>query len=136
MYFKKQRKSKFLILFTHNEICMYQSIFTKLILGPDPETLSVELLAASEMVKRFKLELLPAKIFPGIHTTWPTTIREALYTSQNRRKITKIHHRAEISTEMDTYQVPTQTILLGRVVIGWFQRKMDYMVSFELAWNI
>ena len=48
---------------------MYQSIFTKLILGPDPETLSVELLAASEMVKRFKLELLPAKIFPGIHTT-------------------------------------------------------------------
>ena len=136
MYFKKQRKSKFLILFTHNEICMYQSIFTKLILGPDPETLSVELLAASEMVKRFKLELLPAKIFPGIHTTWPTTIREALYTSQNRRKITKIHHKAEISTEMDTYQVPTQTILLGRVVIGWFQRKMDYMVSFELAWNV
>ena len=87
------------------------------------------------MVKRFKLELLPAKIFPGIHTTWPTTIREALYTSQNRHKITKIHHKPEISTEMDTYQVPTQIILLGRVVIGWFQRKMDYMVSFELAWN-
>ena len=99
---------------------------------PDPETLSVELLAASEMVKRFKLELLPAKIFPGIHTTWPTTIREALYTSQNRRKITKIHHKAEISTEMDTYQVPTQTILLGRVVIGWFQRKMDCTVSFNV----
>ena len=69
----------------------------------------VQAALATTALKRFKLELRLHEII----TTWPTTIREeALYTSQNRllRNKKSCHRKAEISTEMDTYQVHIQTV--------------------------